>query len=91
MIPEKDVTSGVMLLGTAAGIFAGFCGSLSSAGDKNIRRQRVSAGIASAIVVATGYAVHLRSNSDFPLLAAIGISAVFVGGYEYMMSHPVAD
>ena len=46
---------------------------------------------ATGIVLATGAAVSYRSDNNVPFWAAVLISAVFVGGYEYMIAHPATD
>ena len=98
---RDNITIIILLIGEASGVFAGFCPSwftVSSpffheqdAKDGNVRRIRWGEVAASAIVLATGYAVSYRSRSKLPLYAAIGICAVFVVGYEYMIAHPSKD
>ena len=56
--------------------------------EGNVKRIRWGEVAATAIVVATGWAVSSRQTSNIPLYAALGISAVFVTGYEYMIAHP---
>lgn len=95
------ITIIILLIGEASGVFAGFCPSwftVSSpffheqdAKEGNIRRIRWGEVAASAIVIATGYAVSYRSKTKAPLWAAIAICAIFVGGYEYMIAHPSKD
>jgi hypothetical protein len=85
----------------AAGVFAGFCPSWFTVSSPFFHEQDAFAGnmkrirwgeiAASIIVIAVGWAVVTRSKSNFALYGAIGISAVFVGGYEYMMLHPAID
>lgn len=98
---EEDADIVILLIGMASGVFAGFCPSwftVSSpffheqeAKDGNIKRIRWGEAAATAIVVATGWAVSNTTGRGTPLLAAIGISAIFVGGYEYMIAHPATD
>jgi hypothetical protein len=100
-VSEEDADIVILLIGMASGVFAGFCPSwftVSSpffheqeAKDGNIRRIRWGELAATAIVVATGWAVSNSVGRATPLMAAIGISAVFVGGYEYMIAHPATD
>ena len=54
----------------------------------NIKRIRWGEVAATAIVVATGAAVSIRTDSKMPLMASLGICAIFVGGYEYMIANP---
>lgn len=98
---RDDITIVILLIGEASGVFAGFCPSwftVSSpffheqdAKDGNVKRIRWGEIAASAIVIATGLAVSTRSESDFPLYAAIAICAVFIGGYEYMIANPSSE
>lgn len=91
----------ILLIGMASGVFAGFCPSWftvaspffheQNAKDGNIKRIRWGEAAASAIVVATGFAVSNNTGRKAPLLAAIVISAIFVGGYEYMIAHPSTE
>jgi len=57
----------------------------------NIKRIRSGELAATAIVIGTGWAVSARSPGWLPLYASIGISLVFVAGYEYQIAHPSAD
>jgi len=98
---RDEATIIILLIGEASGVFAGFCPSwftVSSpffhdqdAKDGNVKRIRWGEVAASLIVVATGAAVSMRSTSNLPLYASIGICAIFVGGYEYMIAHPSKD
>src|SRR6266436_8681677 len=95
---KDDATIIVLLIGMAAGVFAGFCPSWftvaspffheQAAKDGNVKRIRWGEIAATAIVVATGWAVSSRQKGNAPLYASIGICAVFVAGYEYMIAHP---
>lgn len=95
---RDEITIIILLIGEASGVFAGFCPSwftVSSpffheqdAKDGNVRRIRWGEVAASAIVIATGFAVSMRSSSKLPLYASIAICGIFVGGYEYMIAHP---
>jgi hypothetical protein len=97
-LSKDDATMLVLLIGEASGVFAGFCPSwftVSSpffheqeAKPGNIKRIRWGEVAATGIVIATGWAVSSRQTSNIPLWGAIGIAAVFVGGYEYMIRHP---
>lgn len=98
---RDDITVVILLIGEASGVFAGFCPSwftVSSpffheqeAKDGNVKRIRWGEVAATLIVVATGYAVASRSDTWVPLVAAIIICAIFVGGYEYMIAHPASE
>lgn len=93
-----DATILILLIGEASGVFAGFCPSWftvaspffheQAAKDGNVKRIRAGEVAATAIVIGTGWAVSSRSRGDWALWAAIGISAVFIGGYEYQIAHP---
>ena len=88
----------VLLIGEASGVFAGFCPSwftVSSpffhdqdAKEGNVKRIRWGEGAATAIVVATGAAIAKVEKRAYPFWIAAAISAIFVGGYEYMIAHP---
>jgi hypothetical protein len=93
-----DITIIILLIGEASGVFAGFCPSwftVSSpffheqeAKEGNVKRIRWGEVAATAIVVATGAAVAVRTGSKMPLFASLGICGVFIGGYEYMIANP---
>jgi len=100
-VKDDDWDIVILLIGMASGVFAGFCPSWftvaspffheQNAKDGNIKRIRWGEAAASAIVVATGFAVSNNTGRKAPLLAAIVISAIFVGGYEYMIAHPSTE
>lgn len=95
---KDDITIVILLIGEASGVFAGFCPSWftvsspffheQSAKEGNIKRIRWGEAAATVIVVSTGAAVTVRSDTSLPLWASIVISAIFVAGYEYMIAHP---
>src|SRR5215469_3494584 len=88
----------VLLIGEASWVFAGFCPSWftvaspffhdQEAKDGNVKRIRAGEAAATAIVVATGWAVSSRSTGNIALWASILISIVFVAGYEYQIRNP---
>jgi hypothetical protein len=88
----------ILLIGEASGVFAGFCPSWftvaspffheQAAKDGNVKRIRAGEVAATAIVMGTGWAVAQGPVGKFALLAAAGISAVFVAGYEYQIRNP---
>lgn len=98
---RDEVTIIILLIGEASGVFAGFCPSwftVSSpffheqdAKGGNVKRIRWGEIAASFIVIATGFAVSLRSSSKLPLYASIAICLIFVGGYEFMIAHPATE
>lgn len=95
---RDDITIIILLIGEASGVFAGFCPSWftvaspffhqQNAKKGNIRRIRQGEAAATAIVLATGAAVSVRSNNNLAWWASVGISAVFIAGYEYQIRHP---
>jgi hypothetical protein len=97
----SDMSFFILLVGEASGVFAGFCPSwftVSSpffhsqeARDGNIKRIRWGEIAASAIVVGTGWALWQQTGKIQMLIVALLISAVFVGGYEFMIAHPATD
>lgn len=101
MWSQEDIEILILLIGMAAGVFAGFCPSwftVSSpffheqdAIEGNIKRIRWGELAAAVIVIAVGWAISSRSKSNFGIYGAFGISVVFVGGYEYMIKHPATE
>jgi hypothetical protein len=99
-IGTDNITIMVLLIGEASGVFASFNPSwftVSSpffhsqeARSGNMKRIRWGEIAATAIVVATGWAIWQRTGDIIPLYAALAISALFVIGYEYMMAHPAS-
>lgn len=98
---SDTVALSILIVGEASGVFAGFCPSwftVSSpffheqdAREGNIKRIRWGEVAATTIVVSTGFAVTTVSDSPVPLIVSIGISALFVAGYEYMIAHPATE
>lgn len=98
---KDDATIIILLIGEASGVFAGFCPSWFTVSSPffheqdakagNIKRIRWGEIAATLIVVATGVAVGMRQKGNLPLYASLGICAVFVGGYEYMIANPSKD
>lgn len=102
MAMESDtVALSILIVGEASGVFAGFCPSWFTVSSPFFHEQEAKAGnvkrirwgevAATAIVVATGAAVTQVSKSWVPFAVSVGISALFVGGYEYMIAHPATD
>lgn len=97
-LSKDDITIVILLIGEASGVFAGFCPSWftvsspffheQTAKEGNIKRIRWGEIAATAIVVGTGAAVTMRSDTSIPFWASVFIAAVFVAGYEYMIAHP---
>lgn len=100
-LSRDDATIIVLLVGEASGVFAGFCPSWFTVSSPFFHEQEAKAGnvkrirwgevAATVIVVATGYAVSARGASNLPLYASLGICAVFISGYEFMIAHPSSD
>lgn len=98
VLDKDDITIIILLIGEASGVFAGFCPSwftVSSpffheqeAFEGNVKRIRWGEIAATAIVVATGAAVSMRTNSYMPMYASLGICGIFIAGYEYMIANP---
>lgn len=88
----------ILLIGEASGVFAGFCPSWftvaspffheQDAKEGNIQRIRQGEVVATAIVMATGYALTKSTGDNVPLLASAAISVIFVAGYEYQIRNP---
>lgn len=98
---RDDVTVIILLIGEASGVFAGFCPSWFTVASPffheqearagNIKRIRWGEAAATAIVVGTGAAVAVRSDTNAALWASVAIAAVFVAGYEYQIAHPSTE
>jgi hypothetical protein len=96
-----DIAIFVLLIGEASGVFASFCPSwftvsspfFHEQGAKagNVRRIRWGEIAATIIVMATGWAIWRMTGKIAFLLASLAISGIFVGGYEFMMSHPATE
>lgn len=101
MSDRRTLDTTILLIGMAAGVFAGFAPSWftvaspffheQGAVDGNIRRIRWAEVAGSVITIAMGWALSHDDRSVKPLIASILISATFVGGYEYMIRHPATD
>ena len=91
----------ILLVGTASGIFAGFCPSWFTVASPffheqeakagNVKRIRAGEAAATAIVLAMGWAVSSSTGDRKALVSAAIICGVFVGGYEYQIAHPSSD
>lgn len=100
-VNADDIAIIALIVGEASGVFAGFCPSwftVSSpffheqeAKEGNIKRIRWGEVAATLIVITTGYAISHLSGSMRPLVASVGICAVFIAGYEYMIKHPATE
>jgi protein-S-isoprenylcysteine O-methyltransferase Ste14 len=98
---DRDINMVILLIGMASGIFAGFCPSWftvaspffheQGAKNGNVKRIRWGEAAASVLVVAMGWVISSHTKRATPLMASIAISAVFVGGYEYMIAHPSTE
>lgn len=98
---RDDITIVILLIGEASGVFAGFCPSWftvaspffheQEAKPGNVKRIRMGEVAATLIVVATGWAVSIRSRGWFPLYASILICVIFITGYEWQIAHPATD
>lgn len=98
---KTDLVFIPLIVGEASGVFAGFCPSwftVSSpffheqeAKEGNVKRIRWGEIAATAIVMATGVAISWQTKSKLPFWISALTSAVFVGGYEYMIAHPAKD
>lgn len=98
---KAEINTTILLVGMASGVFAGFCPSWFTVAspffheqncrEGNIKRIRWGEIAATVIVVGTGFAIAQMQSSEMPLIASLLISAIFVGGYEYMIAHPATD
>lgn len=98
---RHDADTAIMLVGMAAGVFAGFAPSWftvaspffhsQDAFEGNKRRIRWAEVAGSVITVAMGWALSHDNRSSIPLISSVLISLTFVGGYEYMIRHPATD
>lgn len=100
-LSRRDAIIIPLLVGEASGVFAGFCPSWftvaspffheQAAKDGNIKRIRAGEVAATAIVMATGWAIAAGETGNVALWASLGICIVFVAGYEYQIAHPSAE
>lgn len=100
-LSKDDSTIMILLIGEASGVFAGFCPSWFTVASPffheqeakagNVKRIRAGEAAATAIVVATGWAVSSRSSGNLALYASLAISAIFIAGYEYQIAHPSTE
>ena len=94
----EDLSIVILLIGTASGVFAGFCPSWFTVSSPFFHEQEAKAGnvkrirwgeiAATGIVTAMGYAVTKTTGRKTPLIASLAISGIFVAGYEYMIANP---
>jgi hypothetical protein len=94
----QRITTIILLIGEASGVFAGFCPSWFTVASPffheqeakagNITRIRAGEAAATAIVLATGAAVSVALDDPVPFWASLAISGVFVAGYEYQIRNP---
>lgn len=97
-LSQENITTCILLIGEASGVFAGFCPSwftVSSpffheqeAKEGNVKRIRWGEAASTAIVLATAGAVSHQMKDPIPLVAGVLICAIFIGGYEYMIANP---
>lgn len=100
-LSKDDIIIIILLVGEASGVFAGFCPSWftvaspffhqQNAKDGNIKRIRWGEAAATGIVLSTGAAISYSTGRSAPLIASIGICALFIGGYEYQIAHPSTE
>jgi len=94
----QRITTIILLIGEASGVFAGFCPSWFTVASPFFHEQEAKAGnisriragelAATAIVLATGAAVSNSLKDPVPFWSAVAISGVFVAGYEYQIRNP---
>ena len=91
----------VLLVGTASGVFAGFCPSWFTVASPffheqeakagNVKRIRAGEIAATVIVMSMGWAISSSLGDRSALIASAAICTVFVGGYEYQIANPATD
>lgn len=96
-----EVAAVALIVGTASGVFAGFCPSwftvaspffhAQNAREGNIKRIRWGETAATVIIVGMGAALGHLSGNEMVFWASILISLVFIAGYEYMIAHPSTE
>ena len=92
------ITTIILLIGEASGVFAGFCPSWFTVASPffheqeakagNVARIRAGEAAATAIVLATGAAVSVSLKDPVPFWSAVAISGTFIVGYEYQIRNP---
>jgi hypothetical protein len=96
-LSSNDAAIIILLVGEASGVFAGFCPSWftvaspffheQEAKQGNVNRIRAGEVAATAIVLATGWAVSKVGNR-IAFFASVLICAIFIIGYEYQIRNP---
>lgn len=85
--------SSLLIVGTAAAVYACVCGSWSTVlahpHHTTIGRFRVCETVASVIVATHGVASAREQDSLIPFVVAVVMCGVFIAGYEWAVSHPV--
>jgi hypothetical protein len=100
-LSKDDMALTIMLVGEASGVFAGFCPSWftvsspffheQAAFEGNVKRIRWGEAAATAIVMATGWGAAQITGHAALLWVSLGICAVFIAGYEYMIKNPATE
>ena len=93
-----QVATTILTVEAAASIYAAFCPSWFTVRSEffhdqagvagNIRAIRHGELAATALTIPTGYAASVLVGSWLPLIGALAISALMIGGYEYSITHP---
>jgi len=95
------ITTIILLIGEASGVFAGFCPSWFTVASPFFHEQEAKAGnvsriragevAATGIVIATGAAVSVALKDPVPFWSSVAISGVFIAGYEYQIRNPSTE
>jgi len=98
---STEVASVALMVGTASGVFAGFCPSwftvaspffhAQGSREGNIKRIRWGEIAATIIVMGMGASLAHLSGNTAVFWASAGICLIFVAGYEYMIAHPASE
>lgn len=96
-----QIATTILVMESAASIFAAFCPSWfttrspffhdQSARAGNIKSIRQGWIAATALTIPTGIAASVLVNSWMPTIGSVIISVIMIGGYEYSISHPATE
>lgn len=96
-----SIATSVLVIEAGASLYAAFCPSWftvrspffheQKAREGNVQAIRQGELVATLLTVATGAASSVLVQSPLPLIGAVVVAAVMIGGYEYSMGHPATD
>jgi hypothetical protein len=98
MTDGGQVAATILVLEASASLYAAFCPSWFTVRSEffndqkgregNVKAIRQGELAATALTIPTGYATSILVGSWLPLVGAMLVSGLMVGGYEYSIRHP---